>query len=157
ESGASALVAGGELNQFGGSFSPDGNWIVYTESRDPFGIRAQPFPTTGVVRQITQDGEAWPVWLPGGEIFFRLRRDIGAPAQIRRIDVTTSDEFTFRNPRTLRLPDVLMYQNYRDYDVTRNGETFVIFVPEQKDTQSSIRPVTALRIDVVLSWFEELK
>ena len=156
DSGASSLVAGGEFTQFGGSFSPDGKWIAYTDARDPFGIRAQPFPPTGVVRQITQDGEAWPVWLAGGQMFFRLRRDTGSPAQIRGIDVTTSGEFAFRNPRSLQLQDVLVYQNYRDYDVTRNGEKFVMLVPEQKDTKVSV-PAAALRIDVVLNWFSELQ
>jgi serine/threonine protein kinase len=156
DSGTSALLAGGDDSQFGGVFSPDGKWLVYTDSHGAFGIHAQPFPPTGVNRQITQDGEAWPVWTAGGQIFFRLRVDGGAPNQLRSLDVTSSDGFTFRNPRSLQLPSALIYQNYRGYDVTRNGEKFVIIIPEEKDKKAST-PAAAPRIDVVLNWFEELK
>jgi hypothetical protein len=51
-------------------------------------------------------------------------------SQIRGIDVSTTGEFTFRNPRSLQVPEALMYQNYRDYDVTRVADKFVILEPE---------------------------
>ena len=54
------------------------------------------------------------------------------------------------------LPEALMYQNFRDYDVTRNADRFVIIVPEQKDTKAKTPP-DAPRINVVLNWIEELK
>jgi len=42
-----------------------------------------------VVQQITQDGEVWPVWsADGSELFFRLRRDTGLPAQLMGLDVS---------------------------------------------------------------------
>ena len=44
ETGTSELFFGGPGNQFGSSFSPDGRWLAYTDVRDPFGIRVQPFP-----------------------------------------------------------------------------------------------------------------
>jgi serine/threonine-protein kinase len=157
DSGATALIAGGNGNQFGSVFSPDGKWIAYTDNASNFGIRVQPFPVTGVVRQITQDGEAWPVWTKSGEMFFRLRRDTGKPNELRALDVTTTGEFAFKNPRTLQLPaNTLMYQSYRDFDVTPNGDKFVVIVAEQKDAKAGA-PAPALRIDVVLNWFEELK
>ena len=49
-----------------------------------------------------------------------------------------------------------MYQNYRDYDVTRTGDKFVILVPEQKDTTKA-KTAEAPQIDVVMGWIEELK
>jgi Tol biopolymer transport system component len=157
DGGATALIAGGNGNQFGSVFSPDGKWIAYTDNASPFGIRVQPFPPTGVVRQITQDGEAWPVWSKSGEVFFRLRRDTGKQSELRGLDVSTGSEFAFKNPRTLQLPaNTLTYQGYRDYDVTPNGDKFVIIVAEQKDAKAGA-PAPALRIDVVLNWFEELK
>jgi hypothetical protein len=110
-----------------------------------------------VIRQVTQDGEAWPIWSSTNEVFFRLRRDTGGSPQMRGIDVSTSGEFTFRNPRSVQLPEALMYQNFRDYDVTRNADRFVILVPEQqKDMKAKAAP-DAPRIDVVLNWIEELK
>jgi serine/threonine-protein kinase len=154
--GESKLVATGEGSQFGATFSPDGKWLAYTDNQNPFGIRVQPYPGTGVVRQVTQDGEAWPVWSGTNEMFFRLRRDAGQPAQLRGIDVSTTGEFTFRNPRSLQVPETLMYQNYRDYDVTRTGDKFVVLVPDQKEAKAKT-VVDAPRIDVVLNWIEELK
>jgi len=157
DSGATALIAGGTGNQFGSVFSPDGKWVAYTDNASNFGIRVQPFPSTGVVRQITQDGDAWPVWSKSGELFFRLRRDTGKPNELRALDVTTTGEFAFKNPRTLQLPaNTLMYQSYRDYDVMPNGDKFVIIVTEQKDAKTG-GPAPVPRIDVVLNWFEELK
>jgi serine/threonine-protein kinase len=152
--GEAKLFAGGEGSQFGAAFSPDGKWLAYTDNEAPFGIRVQPFPVTGVIRQVTQDGEAWPVWSATNEVFFRLRRDTSTP-QIRGIDVSTTGEFTFRNPRSLQVPEALMYQNYRDYDVTRIGDKFVILVPEQKEAKA--KAPEAPRIDVVLNWIEELR
>ena len=152
--GEPKLVAGGGGNQFGAIFSPDGKWLAYTDNVNPFGIRVQPFPLTGVVRQVTQDGEAWPVWSTANEMFFRLRRDAAAAAQIRGIDVSTTDQFTFRNPRNLRVPDALMYQGYRDYDITRSGDKFVILIPEQKGAKAK---AAETRIEVVLNWIQELR
>jgi serine/threonine-protein kinase len=153
-----ALLIGDPLNQFGTAFSPNGDWIVYTDVTTPFGIRALRFPRTGVSQQITQDGEAWPIWLATGEIVFRNRRDNAEnPPELKGINVTTTGEFTFRNPRTLQLPkDVIMNAGYRDYDATRNGDSFVIILPEKKPAAAS-PPAAAPRIDVVLNWFEELK
>src|SRR5262249_35047114 len=97
---------------------------------------------------------AWPVWSDKNAPFFRLRRDTGSMPQIRSIDVSASGEFTFRNPRSMQLPDALMYQNYRDYDVTRNGDKFVILVPEQKSVRAK---APESRMDIVLNWVQELK
>jgi len=153
--GEPKLVAGGTGNQFGAAFSPDGKWLAYTDNVAPFGIRIQPFPPTGVIQQVTQDGEAWPVWSDKNEIFFRLRRDTGrSQQQLRGIDVSTTGKFTFSNPRNLQLPEALFYQSYRDYDITRNGDKFVILVPDQKDVKGK---APQARIDVVLNWIQELK
>jgi len=108
-----------------------------------------------VIRQVTQDGEAWPIWSANtNEIYFRTRRDTAAPAEIHGIDVSTNGELAFRNPRSIRVPDVLMYQNYRDYDLTRAGDKLIVVVAEKKDGKT--KPSVS-RIDVVLNWIEELK
>jgi Tol biopolymer transport system component len=152
-----SLVAGGPGSQFGSSFSPDGRWIVYTDNQDPFGLRAQPFPTTGVIHQLTQDGEAWPVWTTGGRIISRFRRDSGGRAQLREVQVNASNEITLNNPHTIPLPDALIYQNYRDFAVTKSGEAFVALLPEQKLGKTNPPAAPTFRIDVILNWFEELK
>ena len=48
-----------------------------------------------------------------------------------------------------------MYQGYRDYDVTRKAERFVIIAPEQVNQKVNVPPPA--RTDVVFNWVEELK
>jgi hypothetical protein len=152
-------------NHFGAVFSPDGRWVAYTGVDDAagtglVGVRVQPFPPTGVVRQVTQDGEVWPVWSASGdELFFRLRRDIPMPAQLMGLDVSTEGAFTFRNPRQVPIQGALMFANYRDFDLMPDGERFVMIVPSARTAASADEPdgPPRARIDVVLNWVEELK
>jgi hypothetical protein len=71
--------------------------------------------------------------------------------------VNAGTEITVNNPRTIPLADALLYQNYRDFDVTRSGESFVALLPEQKTTKGNPPAAPSFRIDVILNWFEELK
>jgi Tol biopolymer transport system component len=163
--GTAELLAGEVANHFGAAFSPDGRWVAYTGVDDAagtglVGVRVQPFPPTGVVRQVTQDGEVWPVWSASGdELFFRLRRDIPMPAQLMGLDVSTEGAFTFRNPRQVPIQGALMFANYRDFDLMPDGERFVMIVPSARTAASADEPdgPPRARIDVVLNWVEELK
>ena len=152
-------------NHFGAVFSPDGRWVAYTGVDDAagtglVGVRVQSFPSTGVVRQVTQDGEVWPLWSADGtELFFRLRRDIALPAQLMGLDVSTAGAFTFRNPRQVPIQGALMFANYRDFDLMPDGERFVMIVPAARTATSPDEPDSppGARTDVVLNWVEELK
>ncbi|HET9216378.1 MAG TPA: hypothetical protein VFR18_05340, partial [Terriglobia bacterium] len=151
-----ALLAGEGLSQFGSAFSPDGKWILYTDVTTPFGLRAKPLPLTGMVQQITQDGEAWPIW-SGTEVFFRLRLGGNAPPRLRIIEMTTTGGFSRRNVGEVPLPKgTLMYPGYRDYDATRKGDRFVIILSEKKETPAKAAAAPE-RMNVVLNWPEELR
>jgi Tol biopolymer transport system component len=151
-SGDTELLAGGDANQFLSVFSPDGRWIAYT-NQGPFGIQVQPFPPTGVIHQITETNEAAPVWSAAGdELFFRLAVDT-EQSQIRGLDISTAGGITFRNPRTLPIQGAIMTRGYRDFDITPDGERFVMIYPaEMVDGQAAPAP----RIDVVLNWQQEV-
>jgi hypothetical protein len=152
------MFADGNTPQFGSSFSRDGKRIAYTDATEPFGIRVRPFPGSGIAQEITHEGEAWPVWLPSGEMWFRRRRDTDLPNELKGVVLTfsTSGEPSKTNLRSLELPDVLFFQYYRDYDVTRDGEKFVVIVPEQKEVKGDLSS-SQRHIDVVENWLEELK
>jgi serine/threonine-protein kinase len=153
-SGDAELLAGGEANQFLSAFSPDGRWIAYTNQAAPFGIQVQPFPPTGVIHQITETNEAAPVWTAAGnELFFRLAANTGLPSQIRGLEISTTQGITFRNPQTLPIQGALMALGYRDFDVTPDGEHFVMIYPADAATRQG---APALRIDVVLNWQQEV-
>ena len=159
-----AIFADEVANHFGAVFSPDGRWVAYTGSDDAagtglVGVRVQSFPPTGVIPQVTQDGEVWPVWSADGtELFFRLRRDIAMPAQLMGLDVSTEGAFTFRNPRQVPIQGALMFTNYRDFDLMPDGKRFVMIVPAAR-TAGPDEPDSppGARIDVVLHWFTELE
>jgi serine/threonine-protein kinase len=155
ETGSSAAFASlPGIDEFGASFSPDGRWIAYT-SADNFGVRVQPFPPTGVVHQVTETNEAWPVWSPRGEeLFFRLNLGGQSVRQLMGIAVSTEGAFTFRNPRTLPIKGLLVFQSYRDYDVVPGSDNLLLIAPVgTEDTPEPPRP----QINIVINWFEELK
>ena len=141
-------------NEFCSSFSPDGNWVAYTSTFE-FGIYIQPFPATGVIHQITQNGEACPVWAAdGSELLYRRQLNTGLGPQLLAMEISTDGALTFGGQRTLPMQGSMMFQNYRDYDILPDGEQFVmIFPPDQTALADPTRP----QINIVLNWFEELK
>jgi serine/threonine-protein kinase len=156
-SGDTELLAGGDVNQFLASFSPDGRWIAYTNQAPPFGIQVQPFPPTGVIHQITETNEAAPLWTAAGnELFFRLAANTSSdtPSQIMGLEIATAGGITFKNPRSLPIQGALMSLGYRDFDVTPDGERFVMIYPADTATRQGAAP--APRIDVVLNWQQEV-
>ena len=48
-----------------------------------------------------------------------------------------------------------VFPAFRDYDITPNGEQFVMVFPA--DEAESGEPVRRPQINIVLNWFEELK
>jgi len=152
-SGDSALFVGGAGNQFSAVFSPDGQWLAYTNIQVA-SIEAQPFPPTGVIHQITDGNEAAPVWTAAGdELFFRPATNSGLQSQIMGMEVTTDDGITFRNRQTLPIEGALMSNGYRDFDITPDGERFVMVYPVESGEPGA---PSLSRIDIVLNWTEEL-
>jgi hypothetical protein len=131
--------------------------VAYTTvADDGIGIRVQPFPRTEVIRQVTEDGEVFPVWSADGTtLLFRLRRDTGQPAQLMGLDVNTTGTLTFRNPRNLPVHGALLYANYRDYDLMPDGRRLLVIVPSESPERATAGP-EGPRLDVVLNWTEEL-
>ena len=58
-----------------------------------------------------------------------------------------------RRRSTVPLPDALMPEGSRDYDITPDGERILMIVPADEPGLENARP----QIHVVLNWFEELK
>jgi serine/threonine-protein kinase len=159
DGGDASLFAEGGANIFGATFSPDGRWLAYTDTSAPVGIRVQPFPPTQVVHQITDGGQAWPVWSTDGrELFFRtgVGTTTGA-TRLQALDVTTAGGFTFRDLATLPIDLTSTLRAYRDYDLHPDGQRFVVVVPESRDSRDQNAGPPQRRIDVVLNWQQELE
>jgi Tol biopolymer transport system component len=129
------------------AFSPTGRWIAYEES-----AHGQPNvyliagDGSGARRQVSVDGGEQPRWTKGGrEIVYRRGTAVMAvPVEPTTGDVGTPTEL-FRKGQ----PDRLGAGRTLAYDVSADGNRFLLVVPEQK---SGAQPTV-----VVLNWFEELK
>ena len=73
---------------------------------------------------------------------------------VEGVDINVEPAFSFSNERVLPLEGFLVFGSYRDYDITPDGERFVVIMPA--DSAESGEPVRP-RIHIVLNWFEELK
>ncbi len=68
------------------------------------------------------------------------------------IDTRLGGTFAFGGERELGFTGILTINDYRDYDITDDGERFIVMVPtEAIESTEPTRP----QINVVLNWFEE--
>ena len=135
-------------------YSPDGRWIVYrsNESGTPeIYVRS----TEGPGKWQISDGGGWqPMWSgDGATLFYRSREGLNA------VEVSADgEEFLagrpeflfgdiFGGPSGVRLPGYLFF----DYDVSADGEHFVVF-PRRTEQEAG-----SATVHVVNGWFEELR
>jgi serine/threonine-protein kinase len=131
-----------EYNERDAHFSPDGRWLAYQSDesgRREIWLESYPDATRGR-RQISREGGMAPRWGAGGELFYRQDSRVMAV----QIDLASGSP---------GIPSVALegpYMPGRDYDVSPDGQRFLMIKPRQGVEQR--RAVT-----VVLNWFEELK
>ena len=92
------------------------------------------------------------MWSPdGSELFYR--RATGPTPRLQTVSVTTAPEFSFGSEQTLSIEGFVVFGTYRDYDMTPDGERFVMVFPENFEETGQ---ASGTQIEVVLNWFEEL-
>ncbi len=128
-------------------FSPDGHWIAYFSPESGRNeIYVRPFPGPGGKWQISDNGGTEPVWNPKGhELFYREDKKMMA--------VEYEGQQTFSAGKPMELfegPYVPTPRSFPDYDVSPDGQRFLMLKPAE-DVQSSSHLV------VVVNWVEELK
>jgi eukaryotic-like serine/threonine-protein kinase len=128
----------------GAALSPDGHWIAYVSDSSVY-VRA--FPGPGGTWQISTDSGSQPRWAPDGkEIFYR-----NGDAMLA-VPVQTQPTFSAGTPKILfRGPYERGAEYYRSYDVSADGQHFLMVKPLDSEAPASTQ------INVVLNWFEELK
>ncbi len=139
-------IRASKANELGGSFSPDGKWIVYQsdETGRPE-IYLEPHPGPGERVQMTAEGGSTPVWARNGEVFFRwddatwvLTPRPGAVAEFE------APRMLYRFPIALGVNEELL-----NYDVTADGQRTLA-----SRTPDALRP---RQIEVVTDWTSTLK
>ncbi len=135
------------VSQRSAAFSPTGDWIAYEElahgQPNVYLIAAN---GAGGRRQVSVDGGEQPQWTKGGrEIAYRR----GSAVMVVAVDPATGHVGKATELFRKGQPDRLGGGRTLAYDVSADGNRFLLVVPEQK---SGAQPVV-----VVLDWLEQLK
>jgi len=124
-------------------FSPDGRFLAYVsdESGQPE-VYVRPFPDGPNRWTISTAGGAEPLWSPdGSELFYRNGDEMMVVA------IETEPELALGVPRALFRKAVRVTPDPRNYDVSSDGQRFVMVEGGAETTE----------IRIVLNWFEELE
>jgi Tol biopolymer transport system component len=135
------VFANAPFTQHEAVFAPDGRWIAYTTVDAETGAQVfvQPFPATGGQYQISRNGGAQPTWRGDGrELFF-----LTPGGQMMAVAIDTRSGFEASNPVPLFEGIVYPGTGGRQYGVTKDGQRFLINVPQRSS------PVT---LTVVVNW-----
>ena len=140
-------------SEFAAQFSPNGRWIAYRNTT--LGeIFVRPYPVAPGGGQVSIDGGRDPKWSADGrELFYRTESGVTVvPFE------PDADEFTVGKAEELFTgafvgPSVRVAgEGYPSYDVTADGQRFVMFPRTSDEDQAGNDHVT-----LVFNWFEELK
>jgi Tol biopolymer transport system component len=130
-----------EFNEQNPQFSPDGHWIAYMSNESGRNeVYVTPFPGPGGKRQVSTAGGAEHRWRGNGkELFF-----VAPDGRLMAAEVNAKGV-----PFEVKKIDALFGPVVGDYDVTLDGQRFLVLAPEETDTN---KPLT-----IVQNWIEALK
>jgi hypothetical protein len=129
------------FNEDHGAFSPDAHWVAYTSNESGREeVYVQPFPATGGKYQISQNGGAQPMWRGDGRELFFLAPD----STMMAASIAIGSGVEAGIPQALFASGAAMIGNRHQYAVTRDGQRFLVNVPQQGSTPT---PLT-----VVVNW-----
>jgi serine/threonine-protein kinase len=137
-----------QFHEWGPAFSPDGHWFAYVSNesgRDE--VYVQAFPGPGPKIPVSTDGGTEPVWARRGKELFYRHGD-----RIVVVPVSTGVSVSLGNSRAL-FEDVFergLPLGHVNYDATPDGQEFLMVKPGEQ-------PTSAVDINVVLHWFEDVK
>ena len=142
------LLAVSDLREAHPSLSPDGRFLAYTGNESGRSeIYVRPFPNVDAGRDlISPAGGEEPLWSPDGtELFY------WDPATASMMVVPVTLEPTFRAGVATRLfeGNYSFPQAGRHYDVSSDGQRFLMVKPGAEDNEA--------QIVLVQNWFEKLK
>ena len=136
-----------EFNELRAAFSPDGRWIAYqSDESGRFEVYIRPFPGPGGKWQVSTGGGTRPRWRSDGKELFFYRGDGTILAAQIKLGPASIDA---DSGRTL-FKVVALGGALRDiYDVTGDGQRFLVAGPEDANSSSPF--------SLVVNWQAEVK
>jgi len=123
------------------AFSPDDRWIAYdSDAQVRFEVYVRSFSPGGGEYKISRNGGWAPRWRQDGKEIFFLALD----GTMMVAEVTLGKEPHFTVPQVLFPTPLLKTNNQHTYAVTKDGQRFLLPVPDQRQA--------AVPITVVLNW-----
>jgi hypothetical protein len=133
--------------------SPNGRWLAYeSNSSGRFEVYVRPYPDVGGgERRISTAGGTRALWASSGEELFY----VGADRRMMRVPVVrTGPAWSSRTPmRLFEQPYYVGTNSGRSYDVSLDGQRFLMIKGDEASEQTAARP----SLVVVQNWLEELK
>jgi Tol biopolymer transport system component len=122
-------------------FSPDGRFVAYTSDESGrWEVYVQTFPVSGGKWIVSTNGGAQPRWRRDGKEIFFMAPDRKIMAADTKLE---GDIFEAGVPKVLFQTNVVSYPNPRNvYDVSADGQHFVIITPPEEATSTPIAVVT---------------
>ena len=131
------------FHEIQGAVSPDGRWLAYAcDESGAFEVYVQGFPDSQGKRLVSRGGGAEPRWRADGrELFY-----VSADRRLMVVPTTIGPAFESGTPAPLFEMNVrdLGFQSGRRYDVTPDGQRFVV--------QELIGRVRPSALTVVVNW-----
>jgi eukaryotic-like serine/threonine-protein kinase len=130
------------FNSDHGAFSPDVKWVAYTSNESGReDVYVQAFPGKGGSYRVSRNGGTQPMWRGDGRELFFLAPD----STMMAVSISTANGFEAGIPQALFASGAVNFTgNRRQYAVTRDGQRFLINLPQQRATPT---PLT-----VVVNW-----
>ncbi len=126
--------------------------VLFGPGGDSHDIYVEPVSSNRPRERISRDGGYWVFWSRDGSRLFYRALSSTAGNRLRSVDIDTEPVFSFTNERTVGPEGFVVVGFHRDFDITPDGERFVMVFPED---ESGAVPYTT--INIVMNWFEELK
>ena len=140
-----------EFDERHGRFSPDGRWVAYTSNesgRDE--VYVQSFPVPGAKFPISAGGGMEPQWRKDGTELFYISEDRTLMAVPVKLASSASEPLQVGQAKPLfSVPVVDTFIVGRSYEVSNDGQRFLLRAPASGDTAPSLT--------AVLNWQTQLK
>jgi Tol biopolymer transport system component len=130
-----------EFIETAAQFSPDGNWLAYQSDKSGrFEIYLQPFPKADRESKISTGGGQRPFWRGDGRELYFVAPDGNLMAAAVRTGETVEAGVPAPLFKTTLLPPGPISST--PYDVTADGQRFLMLVPSEGTSQPSLTVTT---------------